>query len=148
MRFISGVSARSWQRPCLSRARHRCAGRGVIWLTVCRHVVPRLRSACGRVFWDKVCHTVRLRPGCDATELIVTPSWDPQTPSLSCAGLNDRWIQPTGVGPAGSPGVRLCSSAGHYRALSAIDNLRSLYSLGILTGVKVLVNYTRWFFWD
>lgn len=59
-------------------------------------------------------------------------------PAHRCGSSPQVWVQP-------GPGRRDCvPPQGTYsRSARVIDNLRSLYSLGILTGVKVLVNYTR-----
>ena len=62
-------------------------------------------------------------------------------PAHRCGSSPQVWVRP-------GPACRDCvPSRGTYvRSAQLIDNLRSSYSLGILTGVKVLVNYTRWFF--
>lgn len=59
-------------------------------------------------------------------------------PAHRCGSRPQVWVCP-------GPACRDCvPSQGMYmRSARLIDNLRSLYSLGILTGVKVLVNYTR-----
>ena len=59
-------------------------------------------------------------------------------PAHRCGSSPQVWVQP-------GPGRRDCvPPQGTYPGSArVIDYLRSLYSLGILTGVKVLVNYTR-----
>lgn len=67
-----------------------------------------------------------------------TPSLNVQAQHTGCGSSPQVWVQP-------GPGRRDCvPPQGTYSGSArVIDNLRSLYSLGILTGVKVLVNYTR-----
>ena len=76
--------SQSWRRLCLSRARRRCEAKASSDRP-CVDVVPRLRFCCGRLFWNKVFHTVRLCPeGCSV-------HWNPQFSTALGPGKRLPW---------------------------------------------------------